>query len=303
MGLKQRYTVLDLARIIAIALVVLRHIGTTMLQRAGAPERGLFGMFGVPGFYYVSLGGIGVVIFLLLSGLSLQLNCEGDPPSWGRFMVRRCVRIYPIYYMSLVIGAFAYYWRVGSLPRFDAVDYLCAITGFYAFAGRWGGPLVATAWFIGLIMGLYVLFPVIARCMKAHPHTTVLALLATSVGARLIVGRSGILPYEPLRWFPLCNLFEFGLGMYLATVVRRGFWERLNGPAWLNSLTGLLSNLSFPLFLIHLPLLIVLESLLAHGMSAEWAIGIYLAVSIGTSTVLCAIDRRLSGWLRVALRS
>jgi len=116
--------------------------------------------------------------------------------------------------------------------------------------------------------------------------------------SRFIVGRYGILPNEPLRWFPLCNVFEFGLGMYLATVVSRGFWRRLNGFARFDALASFIGRLSFPLFLVHFPLLVVLTKLLDAGMEDVSATVAYLIVSLATSMILLGIDNRLSKWLR-----
>jgi peptidoglycan/LPS O-acetylase OafA/YrhL len=284
---------LDLVRIVAVALVVTRHVSTTV-----SPPQGLSGVFGLPGFYYVSIGGVGVTIFLVLSGLCLQLRYEDRTSSYGPFLVSRCIRIYPIYYMAVLTSIPMYYYKNGGLPLFDLWDYICTATGLYAFAGRWGGPLVATSWFVGVIVSMYLLFPILTRKMRTYPHVTIAVLFMIGMLSRFIVGRYGILPNEPLRWFPLCNVFEFGLGMYLATVVSRGFWKRLNGFARFDSLASFIGRLSFPLFLVHFPLLVVLTKLLDTGMEDIWAILAYLIVSLSTSTLLLSIDNRLSKWLK-----
>jgi peptidoglycan/LPS O-acetylase OafA/YrhL len=302
-----RSTILDLVRGIAVVLVVLSHTGSRTILAAGGSPHGLFGVFGIREFYRVSIGGFGVAIFIVLSGLCLQLrNAGADTVPWGRFIVKRCCRIYPVYYLTVLIGIPMYYWRTGALPHFDLLDYVCTATGFYAFAGRWGGPLVGTSWFLGLIMSLYFLFPAITRPMKKHPHATVLGLFAISMLARFLIGRYAPVPIQvvvqAVRWFPLCNVFEFGLGMYLATVVNMRFWERLNGNAFLDSMAAFVGRLSFPLFLAHFPLIVVLDNLLNRGVKASWAITAYLIAALGISMALLAIDRPVSGWLRKTLR-
>jgi len=66
-GHSERFSLLDLARVIAIVLVLIAHIG----QAVGNP---IGEFFGVENFYWVSVGGVGVTLFLILSGLALELN-------------------------------------------------------------------------------------------------------------------------------------------------------------------------------------------------------------------------------------
>ena len=65
-----RVYLLDLVRVFAISLVLVAHIG----QKIGSPV-GAF--FGIQNFYYVSLGGVAVSIFLVLSGMVMEWNYKG----------------------------------------------------------------------------------------------------------------------------------------------------------------------------------------------------------------------------------
>ncbi len=62
-----RSLLLDLIRSVAIILVLVAHIGQAFESPVGM-------FFGIPNFYYVSLGGLAVTIFLILSGLTLELS-------------------------------------------------------------------------------------------------------------------------------------------------------------------------------------------------------------------------------------
>jgi len=90
--MKQRFFLLDVIRTIAISLVLVAHIA----QRIGSPL-GKFG--GINNFYYVSLGGLAITVFLILSGICLELN-YGNKFNYLKFMVRRILRIYPVYYLE-----------------------------------------------------------------------------------------------------------------------------------------------------------------------------------------------------------
>jgi peptidoglycan/LPS O-acetylase OafA/YrhL len=62
-----RSILLDILRIFAIALVFVAHFGQLVDTSAGD-------FFGLKNFYYVSLGGVGVSLFLVLSGLLAGLK-------------------------------------------------------------------------------------------------------------------------------------------------------------------------------------------------------------------------------------
>ena len=62
-----RFIGLDLVRCLAIALLLLAHIGYAIKSPIG-------NAFGLRNFYYVSFGGLAVTIFLILSGVVLELQ-------------------------------------------------------------------------------------------------------------------------------------------------------------------------------------------------------------------------------------
>jgi len=162
---------LDVVRIIAIALLLTSHI-------AGIIHNPIGGTFGIKGFYYVTLGGLAVSIFLILSGITLGLQYSNMNISYYNFILKRFYRIYPIYYMSIILSIFIliiknyYFTGILSIPfqSFNISNIVLSITGFYAFAGKWGGPFVGTSWFIGVIISMYLLYPVISILIKKWPH-------------------------------------------------------------------------------------------------------------------------------------
>lgn len=153
-----------------------------------------------------------------------------------------------MYWMALTLAlgmGLVFHWD--NFPQ-NWIEGVLVTTGFCAFAGLWGCGL-GPGWFIGLIVSLYVCYPWLARVMKRAPRGTLLALLVISVGARLTV--EGFLPYWPLEWFPLCRVFEFGLGICLAQAAHAQSALQWTGPAPIGRILEILSELSFPVFLIH----------------------------------------------------
>jgi peptidoglycan/LPS O-acetylase OafA/YrhL len=281
----RRFVFLDFVRTIAISLIVLAHIFQVIKSPFG-------GFFGIDHFYWVSLGGIGVTLFLVLSGMALEINYGKKKLRYFSFMTRRIFAIYPVYYISILIAIFLAYLNYGYFHyrTLYLSDLFYTLTGFYAFAGKWGGHFVDTSWIIGLIISLYFLYPLISRTMKKYPHITLIFLLVISILSRLILGNWAILPNRPLDWFPLCRVFEFGLGIYVINQTKGKFLEFWKNSGMLASILRFTSEVSLPLFLIS-SIFLYLISYLSGFMSVYSAIVIYLIVSIVVSWGVHIITR------------
>jgi peptidoglycan/LPS O-acetylase OafA/YrhL len=245
-----RLLIFDLLRIVAIFLVIIAHIGQkhniSILNCA----------CGVQDFYFVSFGGIGVTIFLIVSGAALRLS-NSQVISYKKFIIKRLCRIYPAYWCSLIIillGSAAKSHMLTLIP----MDLILSITAMYAFAGEWGGPINSGSWFIGLIVILYMIYPFVAYLIRAHGNAALLALLIVSIWSRWFFGQEIDPAIRATEWLPLCRIFEFALGIF---IVEKGLYPK----ALTNSKPiYLLSNLSFYLFLIHIPLLFVANNILIY---------------------------------------
>lgn len=307
-----RSLLLDLLRIFAIALVFVAHIGQALGHESG-------NFFGIKNFYFVSLGGVGVSLFLILSGLLAGLTEAGRKSRYGEYLLKKILRIYPLYWLAVISSFLLFQLAEDQLlkpgnwfPSGPGTDLLGSLTGFYSWLGLWGGPYNPPSWFIALIMVLYALFPLLAWTITRRPHLSLLVLLAISIGSRLYLGRYGLpfgeshfwdgaveytyrqfgfMPGRPTDWFPLCRVFEFGLGSYLALNVNRDWWFALRLGQ--TRLVNFFSDLSFPLFLVHYPLLFTLEEFQGWGMTTPLAISIYLALSVALAYPLSRLDQQV----------
>jgi peptidoglycan/LPS O-acetylase OafA/YrhL len=282
---------LDFARCIAIALVLVAHVGQALHSPIG-------GFFGVPRLIHVSLGGIGVTMFLIISGAVLESKYGRRPIDYLRFMAKRWMRVYPVYYLSLLVGGSIYLVRslsaAGGLTaghsKLGIDDLLLSATGGYAFVGRWGGPFLETSWFIALIMTMYLLFPVLSRQIEKRPLAMIGGLFLVSLVARVLVSDHAFPLSRALDWFPLCRVFEFSLGICLALALQRLPRRRRPSVSLLAGPIRFLSNLSFPLFLVHHPLLFVIDLLAGNGVGRLVAVAVFILTSVILSWVLMQID-------------
>jgi peptidoglycan/LPS O-acetylase OafA/YrhL len=286
-GTPARSVGLDLARCLAITLLLLAHVGQTVHSPLG-------GDAGIRNFYYGSLGNLAVTIFLVISGWVLELRYGGTHLNYRRFLVKRLLRILPVYYLALLVGVLTYI--VVASQRTQALrlaDIPLSLTGMYAFAGRWGGPFLSTGWFIGLIIVLYMLFPLLSPAIRARPLLALACLLVVSSLSRVIIGHSHVLPNRPLDWFPLCRVFEFSLGIYVGSVFSR---RRIGGRVSFGRFDRYIvagAALSFPLFLVHYPLLFIIPQLTLRGVNVVPACAVFVLVAGVASWVILVIDRRV----------
>jgi peptidoglycan/LPS O-acetylase OafA/YrhL len=277
----QRSVLLDIIRTLAIAIIVFYHILVVNLK---SPLANIH--FGISPFYWKTWGEVGVTIFLILSGIVLELNYGKRKLKYLSFIYNRILRIYPVYYLAVLITIFTACIQYGHFKyTLNLSDLFYTLTGFYAFAGKWGGPFIVTSWFIGLIMALYFLYPLISKSMKKWPHATILMLLVISAMSISTLNHFPILPKWPQNWFPLCRVFEFGLGVYIANRIKTHFWGHLNNSKTVARIFKFTSEISFPLFLIHYPFLDLLPYFVKF-MNLYLAIALYLCISIIVSYVM-----------------
>jgi len=286
----KRSVLLDLLRILAVAAVVLVHI-FQMLDHTWGEK------FGFPDFYFVSLGGIGVTVLVIISGITLGLRYAGSDVIYLDFIKKRIFHIYPTYYVILIGGIIAYfvreYYGFGPNPDLSLIDIPLSLTATYVFFGLWGGPFVGASWFLGLIISLYLIFPVLVAWFRKKPHLTLLVLLIVSTATRFLLGRYDLLPLRSLDWFFLSRVFEFGLGIYLAIMFPKDFWFILNGNNVVETVSAYLGKISFPFYLAHGPIRHTVKHLKHYSFStAEW-LSVFLLMTLIASIIVFEFDQRI----------
>ncbi len=292
-------------RVVAISMVIFSHILFTM----GHPWLERYQIsFGIYPFLWKTWGELGVTLFLIVSGFSLEYTYGDKQTNFSRFYSKRIARIYPIYYMSLLLGLMVqvmsscwdhlYHSRPFILlPDFGYLDFFMALSGFNAFWGKWGGPLVWSSWFIGVIMVIYLLYPTISWGCRKYPWICIALLFLTSLTSRAVIGESSLSSGNPMEWFPLNRVFEFGSGVFLAQFIKQGFVRRSNDVLQRLPFLASLSAISFPLFLIHDPLRRFIVFGPKNTVSLTTGIFMFLFFSIVFSKLALAVDEKIKNKL------
>lgn len=279
-NVKGRIAIFDIMRVLAISMVLVSHMNIDYFFKY------LFDNSWTGNLLYLNLGNIGVIVFLCVSGAAMELNKKpiNTVTSYLKFIYKRIVRLYPAYWMSLL---FAILLKLYT-NQHTMGNLFWQFSGFNAFILRWGGPLNTVGWCIGLFVSLYLLFPIISKEMGKRPSIVMVILFIVSMGSTYLLNitfhNSGI-PYAIFiaRWFPLCNIFYFCLGICIVKYRLYPKWQDQTGAlSWLSELT-------FYVFLFHYPLLNISKT---AGRPA------YLAVVILISIAAMTIDNKIQKLLK-----
>lgn len=169
----------------------------------------------------------GVDVFFVISGFVMVQICRADF-SPGLFLLRRAVRIYPVYWAACVITMLLLpvgQWDMSVVRDFLLFPEQTAVNGFIYF-----DPFLWQGWTLSYEVIFYLLF---AICL-GRTKLVFLALL-------LLAGMSAV---WPSAWTnPI--ILEFGFGMAIAAA-NREMVERLAVPALVAGICGLLLAYDLP---------------------------------------------------------
>lgn len=138
---------------------------------------------------YFNVGSWGVVLFFLCSGFILPVSLERQG-SLGRFWIRRFFRLYPLYWVNVVIMAMIGPGEprmVLSGPPAQSIPiFLANLTMFQAFMGF--PHLMALYWTLTLELLFYILLSLLFLLkLNMRISSATLALIVLSICAELVI--------------------------------------------------------------------------------------------------------------------
>jgi peptidoglycan/LPS O-acetylase OafA/YrhL len=248
-------------------------------------------------------GGYGVQLFFILSGYLITTLLLREEARFGRialraFWIRRILRIWPLYYVIVLIGFFV---LPPLEPSFSAQGYLSMLKihllPFSLFLGNWSMVLISpipsdslsVLWSVCVEEQFYLIVPLlIALVLPRFRCTLVSLLLVGSIAVRWVTASRSdaqhLIVYNTFAQFDtLCS------GVLLALVMG---WNR-DRPL----LTRWLRWLEWPIYAATIWLFS--QKSLGHGSVAHRTWDFVLVWICGVSLVMVAIWGR--GWLKTAL--
>lgn len=240
---KERILFFDIIRILCVVLIVYDHSRYYLIPWFNQ----FFFSDGVSPFniYSSGLQGFAVYGMIFVSGAVLEYNYQGIEKlhQYSQFLFKRFIRLYPAFWMSLIFTLILFPF----LLQTNILNIIWEFTGFFIVIGQGSGYINPVGWFIGTIFSLYVLFPVFSQIIRKYQLTAIIGFWILSWGLRFILLTYNLVPLELFcRWFPLCNAFEFCLGIYFIQMK----WYPKKENAY--PIVQTFSDLSFYVFLFHI---------------------------------------------------
>lgn len=216
--------VLDGLRGLAILMVLLFHfVGNT--SPTNGIERVVVGV--------TNYGSYGVELFFILSGFlitGILYDTRNKPHYFRNFIMRRVLRIVPLYYGVLILVFFV----APLIPslRGPSLDYLVgrqawawlyAVNVYIAKYGDWVFSYLDHFWSLAVEEHFYLVWPLVVFALARHPRSLISVSIAVSLGAMLARLTGSVMG---ISWWTLYVLTPFrldglALGAFLALVVRR----------------------------------------------------------------------------------
>lgn len=200
--MKKRDLSLDCIRILAIFLILIFHYASTMFQ-----SDSMF-LFHANGTW----GSLGTAIFFLLSGYLLRKRYS-EMGSVLSFYKKRWLSIFPAFYLAFIVCYLINVIRLRDFfyegPAYSLVYTLLGIDNLVKWFGISSYAIVGE-WFTGIIVILYILFPLLNKFMKSGRWSVSFIFLVFYI------------IYNIFEWYPLMpeislvsNAFIFWVGMLI----------------------------------------------------------------------------------------
>jgi len=199
--MKTRRADYDILRSIAAALVVCMHF---IIGEQAFPLW--------PRGSVVNIGEMGVCLFFALSGSTLCLSNPIEKKlNIKRFYLRRITSIFPMYYIAWLVFTWYALLRTRSLndavPVQNLIFTILGMDGYLLY--RFPNFYRMGEWFLGCILLLYLMFPILHAAIRRRPASSAFLILAV-YGCTLV-----FYPFAmPQDRFVLMNLPLFCFGMY-----------------------------------------------------------------------------------------
>ena len=146
---------LDFLRFISIALVIWHHTGSQMMGHS--PSNIAFGHYGVNMFFAIS--------GFLITTLLLRERQKYGSISYPKFFMRRLLRIFPLYYLSLLIYSCLVYFFEKNPERandfWNNIPYFLTYTSNFFVELKSYGTIFFFSWSLATEEQFYIFWPII----------------------------------------------------------------------------------------------------------------------------------------------
>ncbi len=198
----------DFIRVTGMLVILIFHFNVSLAAH-NIPGKILFGIYNANGSY----ADIGVPLFFILSGATLMQSARRDFKS---FYKKRFLAIFPLFWLAYFIVLIYYFLKYKSIHPFVAQpEHWTALLTIIGIDGYFAGVLptfyLLGEWFLGCLLFMYLLFPLLQTGVKKYPKITAFLVIMIYF---IVIHKYVFLESKFQNiWV---RLPEFVFGMYLA---------------------------------------------------------------------------------------
>ena len=215
---KERLFYLDFVRAVAVVSILLTHFNARYLYLVPPmPEKAVITTT-VSNIY---IGNWGVSLFFIISGAALMYVYQ-DRLDLKTFYKKRFLSIYPMFWMAYIVAFAFLYARNHVIPGAGTpkVNFLFTILGMDGMLAAYLPTFyILGEWFLGTIILMYLLFPLLRLGVEKQPALTAAAILVIYAAMFLLQGQVNI------SIVVLTRLPEIAFGMYFVRWGRKVDWK------------------------------------------------------------------------------
>lgn len=161
---------IDTLRAFSVCLIFLYHFNRYIEQFN----------FSIPLFYGYrngNWGNVGVFLFFMISGNVLYYK-YGENINYKTYFKNRFFKIFPLFWICYCFAFLFYFWQLKTFPDIPSYKFIYTILGMDGFlAYKTETFYLLGEWFLGSIIIVYLLFPLIRICVNKNIHVTLGVLL------------------------------------------------------------------------------------------------------------------------------
>lgn len=215
---KKRYFFLDVLRVLAFFLVFFYHFLVRTAENGLITQEAASKIYEHPNFHMATLG---VSLFFIISGMGLTLSARYK---WNmkEYYQKRMIRILIPFYITYVgVWSAMFIMKKGQIfePGIPKRNIFFTIAGIDGYVQEMGIPTFSLGvgeWFLGCLIMIYLIFPLLYMCMRKYRK---IFLIAATLF--YLAGIWGDVFQIPVHMNFFVKLYEFILGMLLGVYIDR----------------------------------------------------------------------------------
>ncbi|MCM1263319.1 MAG: acyltransferase [Butyrivibrio sp.] len=203
---KERVLYLDLIRIICFLMVTAFHFSDTAKAYAINADVELY-----QGIVRIVWGPIAVSCFFMVSGASLIYRYGQEEFSLKEFYKKRFFGLYPLFWLAYLFAFLDFFYRAKSMPTAPKINFLLSVIAMDGYFSDWIPTFYLIGeWFLGVIVVLYLLFPLYRVVMRKCKYVLPAVFFIASVVLLYYNPFPIVIEKNPI----MCSMY-FTLGMML----------------------------------------------------------------------------------------